>query len=317
MRKTVFMINPMSASGKTALKWPSISTKASSMFPNSEFIFTNSAGEAEELTRKVIESGAESVIAVGGDGTLNEVVNGYFQSDDTPINSNVSLGVLPMGTGSDFCRSLGIPRQADKALEILKLAPRKIDCGIASVGEKRRFFDNIGSIGISGDIARHFEQHGKNGISSYVTGLFKSARRYEKRGFSIRYRTGTGAWESRELPDAFIAVIANGKYFGGGMSIAPQANLIDGLFHCILVKGMSGLEILRYLPSLFSGRHLKHPPFSDFKANEIEINVTAPSWLELDGEPSLEVTPTQPLTIKILQKTLNFHIADASIGSDH
>ena len=313
MSKVAFIINPVSASGRTKKKWPSISTKVRLMFPDSDFIFTKSAGEAERLTRQVISRGVQSVVAVGGDGTLNEVVNGYFNSDDTPINPKVSIGVLPMGTGSDFCRSLGIPRDPIKALEILKHTPQKIDCGVAVVGEERRFFDNIGSVGISGEVAKHFEQHGKASIFSYVTGLFKSARRYEKRGFSIRFKTQEAAWKTRELPDAFVAIVANGKYFGGGMSIAPKAHLNDGLFHCVLVEGVTGTQIMRYLPSIFKGTHLRHPPFSDFETNEIEIKVTSPSWLELDGEPSLKVTPAKPLNIRVLKNRLNFHVADHSM----
>ena len=311
-KKVSFIINPMSASGKTGQRWPSLAPKVSAAFPNSEFIFTRSAGEAETLAYKAIQDGSEQVVAVGGDGTMNEVLNGYVKANKSNHDHPVSIGLLAMGTGSDLCRSLGIPRRFEDAISVLKQAPQDVDCGRVTLGEKVRFFDNIASLGISGEIAKHFEKYGKTGAFSYITGLFKSARAYDKRGFSIDYRSPNQEWQHYELPDAFIAIIANAQYFGGGMHIAPKAIMNDGLFHCVLVKSVSALEIMRYLPSIFRGNHLKHPPFHDFHASEIKIKTTVPSWLEVDGEPCFQILPNQAVHLTVDSARLSLHLAQGA-----
>ena len=311
-KKVSFIINPMSASGKTGKRWPSLATKVSAAFPNSEFIFTRTAGEAKLLTQKAIQQGSEQVVAVGGDGTMNEVLNGYFQNNSQNPEKKVSVGLLAMGTGSDLCRSLGIPRDFDEALSVLQKAPQQVDCGRVTLGDQVRYFDNIASLGISGEIARHFEKHGKTSAFSYITGLFKSARAYEKRSFSIDYLSPTQGWQHYDLPDAFIAIIANAQYFGGGMHIAPKAMINDGIFHCVLVKSVSALEITRYLPSIFKGKHLKHPPFHDFHASEIKIQASVPSWLEVDGEPCFQILPEQSLHLKVESARLPLHLAKSA-----
>lgn len=312
-KKVTFIINPMSASGKTGQRWPSLAPKVSAKFPNSEFIFTQASGEAEQLTQQAIQNGSEQIVAVGGDGTMNEVVNGYFksrgESDAPTVSPTVSLGLLAMGTGSDLCKSLGIPKSFEQALNILQEEPVLVDCGRVQLGDQVRYFDNIASLGISGDIARHFEEHGKDGAFSYVTGLFKSARAYAKRGFSMSYLDECGQWQDHEMPDAFIAIIANAQYFGGGMHIAPKAMMNDGLFHCVMVKSVSAFEIMRYLPAIFKGKHLKHPPFHDFQASEIKLSATVPSWLEIDGEPCFQILANQSVNLKVEKVCLALHLA--------
>lgn len=312
MAKTVFIINPSSASGNTGRRWVKIAPKASALFPEVEFLFTERGGHGEELTRAAIREGAERIVAVGGDGTMHEVLNGYFGSDAAPLNPEVSLAVLPMGTGSDLCRSLGIPRDPITALELLKRPAVGLDCGQVTVGEEHRFFGNIGSIGISGEIARYFEEHGKNGAFSYVSGLFKSARTYQKRAFSVTLINAEGEEKRYQLPDAFIAIFANGCYFGGGMKIAPHAVLSSGDLQCILVRGVTGLEIMRYLPSIFMGKHLKHEPFTSDFAIRAELETNFESWIELDGEPALKLGAHQKALIQVCRSKILCHVGQGA-----
>ncbi len=308
MGETAFIINPQSASGKTGRRWPKLALKVSQRFNAPKFFFTESAGDGERLAREAFQSGAQTVVAVGGDGTMNEVLNGYFDTTGAVINPEASLGVLPMGTGSDLCRSVGVSRDPVEALSLLSEPPSHIDCGLVEVSEQRRYFGNIGSVGVSGEVAKYFEEHGKTGALSYISGLFKAASNYQKRGFSLRFKTLDGEVVEREIPDAFISIFAKGRYFGGGMKIAPKSMLTNGSLQCVLVRGVSGLEIMRYLPSIFAGKHLKHPPFSSLIASEVELSVTHDSWIELDGEPALKVTPEERAIIKVLPSRVLFHL---------
>ena len=137
-----------------------------------------------------------------------------------------------------------------------------MDCGRVTLGEQVRYFDNIASLGISGEIARHLKSTVKVVLSA-ITGLFKSARAYAK-SFSIDYLNPNQDWQHYELPDAFVTVVANAQYFGGGMHIAPKAMMNDGLFHCVLVKSVSALEIMRYLRFDLQWKTLKTPTISRF-----------------------------------------------------
>jgi YegS/Rv2252/BmrU family lipid kinase len=305
------IINPHSASGKTGRRWPKVAPQVLKVLPQAEFIFTQRSGEATDLVRASLQDAPRIIVAAGGDGTVNEVVNGFFNQDGSVIQSEASLGVLPLGTGSDLCRSLGIPRNPLHAIELLTSDPRRIDCGRAEVNGRGRAFLNIASLGISGDIAQHFERHGKKGMMSYVSGLLSAARRYQDRGFHLRFNTSVtpdeSQWVERQLPSAFVLAIANGQFFGGGMHVAPEAILDDGLFQCVLVRGLSTLEIVRYLPPLFNGNHLKYSPFDALNAREVEISVTQETCLELDGEPALSISPGQRGSLKLLPQAILVH----------
>ena len=310
MEKTVVIINPQSASGKTGKRWPRVAPKLLSVYPNAELLMNKESGEAATLAKNAVIDGANRVIAVGGDGTINEVLNGLIGSQGKPLNSNVSLGVIPMGTGSDLSRSLAIPKDPDLAIEALKSPAQPVDCGWAEVNGKGRAFLNIGSLGISSEVARHFEEYGKSGIVSYVSGLMRSAQRYSKRAFTLRFLDDDGSWQERQLPKAFVLAVGNGQYFGGGMHITPQAHMSDGSFQCVLVRDLTTLEIIRYLPSLFRGLHLKHAPFQSVFSKEVEVTVSHSTFMELDGEPTFELTPSSPGRIRVIPKAIRIHTGE-------
>lgn len=307
MSKTIVLINPQSASGKTRKRWPRVAPLVMKAIPEATLRFTQSAGEAEQLAREAIEEGATRLVAVGGDGTINEVVNGMIDHRGNPVNPEVSLGILPMGTGSDLSRSLKIPKKFEDAVKLLTAAPQAVDCGFVEVAGAGRAFINIGSLGISSEVARHFEEHGKTGIVSYVSGLLSASKRYGNRGFTVRYKDTQGEWCDRQLPRAFVLAVANGQYFGGGMHIAPDAKMNDHAFQCVLIRDLSTMEIIRYLPSLFKGAHLRHSPFTSLNTHELEIQVTQPTYIELDGEPTFELSPDRPGHLRLLPNALKVH----------
>jgi len=294
--KTRIIVNPTSASGKTGRRWPALAPRVLQALPGAEVVHTQARGDGERLAREAARLGYERVVAVGGDGTIHEVVNGLFDEEGAPLNPQIALSALPMGTGSDLCRSLGLPRDPEEALAHLSAPPRAVDAGWAwfeapAPGAPRgRAFLNIASFGLSGQVARHFEEHGKGGGLSYLFGIYTASKGYENQPLTLTLTDARG--EAREVRrTVYTAAVANARYFGSGMPIAPDALLDDGLFQVVLVGDLGVAEVTRRLPSLYLGTHLRHPKFDAFEARAVRVAQThapadaPPVWVELDGEP--------------------------------
>src|SRR6185312_7551579 len=162
MPGTVLVVNPQSAGGKTERRWPELRATIQEAYGSFEERFTRAAGDATEMTRKALRDGAELVVAVGGDGTINEVVNGFFDGEQA-IAPKASFGIVPAGTGGDFIKTLGVPRDTFAAAASLKSTPRAIDVGRLSYvrddGSRAvRHFINIASFGIGGLVDRYVNQ---------------------------------------------------------------------------------------------------------------------------------------------------------------
>ena len=149
---------------------------------------------------------------------------------------------------------------------------------------------------------------------SYVSGLLSVARRYEDRGVTLRLLDDSrapseseSAWVERQIPSLFTLAIANGQYFGGGMHVAPDARVNDGLFQCVWVRGLGYAEIMRYLPALFRGKHLKLEPFHHMNASAVELIAQRPTTIELDGEPALTIPEGGTAEVKILKGAMRVH----------
>lgn len=288
------IVNPASASGKTGRRWPALAPRVLQALPGAEVVHTQARGDGERLAREAARLGYERVVAVGGDGTIHEVINGLFDEAGAPINPLLTLSALPMGTGSDLCRSLGLPRDPEEALAHLAAPPREVDAGWvwfeepAEGGARGRAFINIASFGLSGQVARHFEEHGKGGGLSYLMGIYTASQGYENAPLTLALTGASG--ESREVRrTVYTGAVANARYFGSGMPIAPDALLDDGLFQVVLVGDLSVAEVTRRLPALYRGTHLSRPKFDSFEASAVRVAPQRPGgravWVELDGEP--------------------------------
>ncbi|MBI3697804.1 MAG: diacylglycerol kinase family lipid kinase, partial [Acidobacteria bacterium] len=156
--KTAVIVNPHSAGGKTGRQWPEIAARIAARLGPVDARFTERPGHATSIARELLEQGYDRIVATGGDGTVNETANGFFQ-DDQPIRPTTCLGLIPLGTGGDFRRSLGIPNSIPEAIDILATAsPRLIDVGKASYrttdgGVGNRYFVNLLSFGMGGEVA--------------------------------------------------------------------------------------------------------------------------------------------------------------------
>ena len=279
------IVNPASANGQTRKMWPKIIKRLLDLNIPIEYAYTTEPGEATALAREALHKYSQ-ILAVGGDGTLNEVVNGFF-TDQKPTNPEASLAVLSHGTGGDFLRSLNQSRGLPSLLEVLrreKITP--IDCGLVqyqdATGElQHRYFLNVADVGLGGESVNYINQRGKflGGKLSFLFGGIMSILAYENKsmkcvidGKVVVNGTTNSIW------------IANGRYVGSGMMIAPNADLQDGLFDVIVLGDLSTLDLLRHMPKIYQGRHLEVSGVTTYRGKEISIISNSAAFLDLDGE---------------------------------
>ena len=286
--KTQVIINPESNKGKTGKRWKYIKEGLKSFLKEFKYEFTEKPLQAIEISRVAIKEGMELIVGVGGDGTMNEIANGFYENQKI-VNPEVSLGIVPSGTGCDFTRSLNIPSKLKNALEVITQAPSSlIDIGRAkfkshSGKEEERYFVNVADFGIGGEVVKKVSQNKmRRKASSYMRCLISTFITYKNKKLNIRI-------DDEELPldEYMIGAISNGRIFGKGMKIAPDARLDDGLFDVVLIKGMKMLEFFRNAWKIYLGTHLSHPKISLIRGRKIEAvaeDDESEVLIEIDGE---------------------------------
>ena len=301
--KTQVIVNPESNRGRTRKRWGEIRDGLKSFIREFKFEFTEKPLHATELARKAIKEGTELVIGVGGDGTMNEIANGFFE-DRRIINPEAALGVVPSGTGCDLTKSLNIPAGLKDALKVIVEAPSvRMDVGKVRFrsnagGEEERFFLNVADFGLGGEVVRRVnEQRLQRKASSYVRCLVTTMVQYRNKRVRIRV-------DGENLPEGeyLIGAVANGKIFGKGMKIAPGARLDDGLFDTVLVRGFKFLEFCRHGWKLMNGSHITHPKVTVIRGSKVEAwpEDNEDVLIELDGEQLGRL----PATFEIIPRDL-------------
>jgi YegS/Rv2252/BmrU family lipid kinase len=278
------IVNPTAGAGATARKWPRVKTLLKHLGMRFEHDLTEAPGHAIELARSAVKQGYELVVSVGGDGTVNEVVNGLYDNKDT---KNAMLGIISTGTGSDYIRTLGIPRTFEEACQHL-MNPRKltVDLGVVectSQGQKvRRLFVNFAGLGFDAEIVKATTQKFKvfGSMPAYLMGLFTTLLLYRNRKISLRLDGGV----EQEMGMVCAMTMCNGKYGGGGMLLAPDADPTDGLMDILMIGDLSKPDLLWSLPRIYKGTHLTHPKVTMKRAREVEIQCRPPMLVQADGE---------------------------------
>ncbi len=276
------IVNPVAGAYSTRRKWPIISKILKRIGLLFDFQYTEGVGHAIELARVAASDGYRFLVAVGGDGTLNEVANGILHSTGT---AKTALGIISTGTGSDFIRSAGIPRDYATACSTLTSSKRlSIDVGVVEYQSKgqtlRRFFINAAGVGFDAAVVKETERLPKffGGTIPYLAGLLRTLFIYKNKPVVVR--VGDEVENHRVLNVA----VANGGYLGGGMHIAPEAELCDSLLDLAIVGDMGKFELLKELPTVYKGTHVNHPKFSMKKATHIAIESPEPVLVYADGE---------------------------------
>lgn len=276
MPNVVVIVNPVAGSGRAVRAAARLRDAA--VAAGAEMRVSAARGDVERLASEAAASGAERIVAVGGEGTVQEVANGLA---DAP---RAVVGIVPGGNGNDLARALGLPREPLAALAVaLHGAPRAIDLGLARTAVGARRFVAAGGTGFDAGVAtrmaglRAWWQRGQPG---YLLTTLDELRRH--RNAAVRM-TLDGDGVGIDGPILFAA-FANGAYYGGGMQIAPAARLDDGLLDLCLVGDLTRLEALRQLPGLYRGAHVTHPAVTMRRFRSLAIEGDA-APVHLDGEP--------------------------------
>lgn len=308
MFRTAFVVNSAAGSGRINREWPALAELIRKKILQSHIEFTRGPQDATVLTSKLIREGFELIVAVGGDGTINECVNGFFENGKL-INPQAALGVLPYGRGSDLARFLKIPKDAEAALDYLIGANFiRLDVGlgtfVAKSGEKAsRYFINIANVGLVSCVvdSSHSTPKFLGSQISYLYGALLGALKYK--AVPVVYSCDGKKKEIRLLN----MILANGAYFGSGMKAAPHAKIDDGLLDVVVASKMPILTFLRRIPGLYSGNHLKIPEVDFFREKIVDVspvNSKDKIPVEMDGD-TVGYLPAQ---FKILPGALKFKV---------
>jgi YegS/Rv2252/BmrU family lipid kinase len=276
------IVNPVAGVYSTRRKWPIISRLLKRIGLSFDFEYTEGVGHAIELARAAASDGYQCLVAVGGDGTVNEVANGILYSTGA---TRTALGIISTGTGSDFVRSVGIPRDYASACSTLTSSRRlAIDIGVVEYQSKgqtlRRFFVNGAGVGFDAAVVEKTERLPKyfGGTIPYLAGLIQAMFSYKNKSVVVNIENEVMSGR------ALSVVVANGGYLGGGMHIAPRAELSDSLLDVVIVGDIGKLELLKELPTVYKGTHINHPKVRMRKATHVSIQSPERMLVHADGE---------------------------------
>ena len=304
------VVNPRSANGRTGRDWKNIERALSSIYPAMSVGFTRKQGEATALVRYALREGHQEIVAVGGDGTINEAVNGFFDASGAAPQDSV-FAFVTSGTGGDFRKTFGIDAGTDAAIQRLKRARvRRIDAGrvacLTSTGEPTsRYFVNIASFGLSGLIV---DSVNRARIAKLFGGAFAFA--FHSSLAMLRHRTRPVRLIVDGVEDEIASIstvaVANGQYFGGGMKVAPAAVPDDGLFDVVVMGGAPKGQALADLKLIYTGEHISKPYVRVMRGRHVVVAPVAetrgrPVLIETDGEAAGRL----PATFEILPHALN------------
>ncbi len=309
---TVAIVNPKSGGGRTAGRLAEIAKALDAALGAVDLVQTERMGDGERLTREALKRGATRIIAIGGDGTLNEAVNGFFE-DGARIAPDAAFSFAMSGSGGDFRKTFDAPGDVLDAIRALSGAsPRPLDLGrVTFVGETgqtvMRHFVNIASFGLSGDVVTRVN---RARIAKWFGGPF--AFKWHSTMAALGFRP----WRVRlTVDDVFdetlalsTAAIANGRFFGGGMMIAPGADPADGLFDVVVIAETATRAMISRMNDIYTGAHIAHPNVRVIRGRRVTASPapdqTAPVYAERDGEGGMRL----PATFEILPGALTLCI---------
>ncbi|HEX5449957.1 MAG TPA: diacylglycerol kinase family protein [Gaiellaceae bacterium] len=292
---TYFLVNPASQNGATGRRWPELAHRAAQLGLTGEALFSERPGHLIELAREAVARGAQRIVAVGGDGTLNEAVNGV-------AGSNTELATIPFGTGMDFVRTFGIPTKFESAVRVAAGSNvRTIDAGHVQyrtwAGEEaERWFANMGSVGMSGAVAARANNTSKalGGRATFFYALVRVFLEWQNSEVTVSL---DGAERRARMHDV---IVANGRFAGGGMKLAPGAEPDDGTFDVVLIGDVSKLDFATQAPGIYRGRHVKHPKVEVLRSRRVQVDASEQLPIELDGEQ----VGTTPVTFELVPGAL-------------
>ncbi len=270
------VLNPASRAGKTIGLLPKVTAALQATGRPHEIYVTKGPNDAPDATQHLIEKGAEIVIAIGGDGTFNEVANGIVAS-----GKQVPLGLVPSGHGSDFVRTVGTPSDVNAALDHCLIGARRaIDIGRATFADgSSRIFLNLAGLGFDAAVAeRALTSKMPGSVLPYLVSLGGALFSYEKLHVAVETDG------QRVTGSAISVLVANAKFAAGGMKIAPMAEINDGLLDVGIIGDLGKFELVRQVPNVYRGKHVTHPKFTHLPVRTVRVETNVPARVQLDGE---------------------------------
>jgi YegS/Rv2252/BmrU family lipid kinase len=308
--KTLVIVNPRSADGQVGRRWTAIEKTLRRALGDVDIRHTEAPGHATAIAREALSRGVRDLLVLGGDGTLSEAVSGYFR-EGRPIDARASIGLLPFGTGGDFRRTLDLPTDlGEAARRVLGAGTTAIDVGRvrftgADGGPGERCFVNVSSFGIGGLVDRivngRYKPLGRvlGGRAAFLAGTVHAFAQYRNQRVRLRLDGG----RAEEVVVNNVAV-CNGRYFGGGMHVAPQARLDDGRFDVVIFGDLGFRDFVAQGRHLYRGTHLGLEGVRRVQATRVEAEAVDRQevLLDVDGEQPGRL----PATFEVLPGALSF-----------
>lgn len=295
------IVNPQSGGGKSSRKWPKIEAALHRQGIVFSVAFTREQGDAIKLVRAAIESGYRQIVAVGGDGTVNEVANGILKQQTVPSNE-ILLASIPIGSGNDWARMYGLPKNYERAIHLLKNPVTFIqDAGkiswTASPEKQVRYFNNIAGFLFEAFLTEKTLSVNKSGFTGqfvYLISLLKYMFRFKASEVFVK---GDNFSEKGNL---LLVTVGIGRYNGGGMNLVPRSLPNDGLLDITVADEISAGEILRNILKIYNGKIYSHPKIRHYQSRTLSFDGPAVLKIEADGE----VLDSVPVKIEILPLAL-------------
>ena len=298
----VVIANPRSGRGRVAKELPELERQLNARRLGFRIVETEGPGHASSIARDALRDGGRFVVAVGGDGTVHEVVNGMIE-DGKAVAEGAILGVVPAGSGCDFVRTFGLPQDVAKAVRHLD-GDRLYPIDVARLDYTQdgqtvtRYVPNIAEAGLGGAVVARAERLPRwLGRSRYFWGFWLSVRKY--RACNISVRADRREFEGR----ANNVVVANGQFYGGGMKISPRSYPGDGILDVQISTGPKS-EAFTMIPKIYKGEHVPHPHIKEMRGRDIAVDAERPLPIEADGE----VLGTTPATFTVLPEIISLKI---------
>ncbi len=283
--KTLFIVNPAAGHGRGLRRWQAVEAQARRACPDLQVRLTEKLGDGAAQARQALADGFEALIAVGGDGTLGEVVDGWLSAPSRPLAG--AVGTWPVGSGCDLARHIGMKQSAASLLRILSGPVRRnLDAGLVTYRDPqgkaaRRYFLNVAAFGLAGDVALRVAARGKRwgGTLTYLVESLAALTQAEAKPMDLII-DGVAQPRTRY----HMVVLANTSTFGGGMRVAPKADAEDGRLDLLTVGDLSRGRLFQRFPSIYTGGHLGKPGIGWQLARKVEADSPVTVTLNIDGE---------------------------------
>ncbi len=302
------IVNPKAGVGKGLTDWPQISNQLNRSGVEFSCVFTEKKFHAVELTVKAIKDGYRKIVAIGGDGTINEIVNGIFIQKIVPT-TDIYLAVVAVGTGNDWIRMFGIPKTYPEAVRAIELANTVLqDVGLISFYETRikhqRYMANVAGLGFDAMVNRRFnklKEEGRKGKWLYIRSMLRALLSYRTKKFKV-----TVDGQILVNGDVFSATVGIGKYNGGGMMQMPNAVFDDGLFDVTVIRKKTKASVLYNFKKLYNGKIYKISNISAWQGKQVLIESEPESPIEIDGE----AMGYSPFTFELIPQSIRVVVGE-------